>query len=473
MSKHLFYSMLIATASGMSCSSPPAPASKDVANLIPVAIGDKCGFVNAEGKIVVNPMYKAVRSFHEGMAEVWVADSGWGYINETGDMVIRPQYRGVTMFCNGLAAVVPKDSGCQYIDKSGNVKLRVDTVDGIGVFCSELALFRNGRNYGFIDKAGAIVIPAIFQGASIFCEGLSAVYQEKDGEGTWGYCNAKGEMKIPFQFREITGFSEGLAAVSSDGKQYGYINKEGKYVINPQYDDAAEFHNGLACVKRNGLVGYIDNTGKIVIEPQFSYGGFFADNGLAMTMIEEGSEIRCGYIDKKGKYAINAKFGIAGDFIGKVAFAGNSKDKLGIIDEKGKYIAEPQFDVSPLTLFRHNNLNKDRDAMILNDKDGPRKIAMIWLHALYHQELRAAAYWSTERSVPELQAVDNLWQTMPKELKTEMANVAIDIVNVEKAGDHATVTYVTSANYKREIVLKMVREKGRWLVEFTRNQAPL
>ena len=68
-------------------------------------------------------------------------------------------------------------------------------------------------------------------------EALAAV---KIGDKGWGYINKAGEIVINPQFDLAGYFSEGLAAVSI-GDKYGFINPKGEIVINPQFDDAQNF----------------------------------------------------------------------------------------------------------------------------------------------------------------------------------------------------------------------------------------
>ncbi len=92
-------------------------------------------------------------------------------------------------------------------------------------------VMKDGK-WGYIDKAGKIVIPLKYSSEDEFSEGLAAVQVEV--EGKWGYIDKTGKVLIPAQWSSAVGFSEGLAAVQVevDGK-WGYIDKTGKYVWPP------------------------------------------------------------------------------------------------------------------------------------------------------------------------------------------------------------------------------------------------
>lgn len=73
-----------------------------------------------------------------------------------------------------------------------------------------------------------------------------------------GFANSKGQKIIPAQFDFASPFSEGLAAFSVGGKmenwdeehstwnggRWGFINKKGQIVIKPKYANAYNFDNG-------------------------------------------------------------------------------------------------------------------------------------------------------------------------------------------------------------------------------------
>ena len=65
----------------------------------------KWGFANLKGEVVLEPKYKAAKSFSEGLAGV-MEDDYWGFINLKGEMVITPQFFGVDYFNKKGACVV-------------------------------------------------------------------------------------------------------------------------------------------------------------------------------------------------------------------------------------------------------------------------------------------------------------------------------------------------------------------------------
>lgn len=122
-----------------------------------------------------------------------------------------------------------------------------------------------GKNdrYGFMDKAGKLVIGYDFFEADNFSEGLAAVRNEKGH----GYIDRTGKWIIKSDYLDIKSFSEGLAAVQvmGYGSRWGYINQQGKMVIPAELIKAYDFKDGKARVmnKEHKYV-YIDKYGNTV-----------------------------------------------------------------------------------------------------------------------------------------------------------------------------------------------------------------
>jgi hypothetical protein len=88
--------------------------------MILIRVGDKAGYINAQGELLIPPEFEYGESRHT-LGVVWMPDPGrfaanglaavkkngkWGYINVKGDMVIPPEFEEASPFsANGLAMV--------------------------------------------------------------------------------------------------------------------------------------------------------------------------------------------------------------------------------------------------------------------------------------------------------------------------------------------------------------------------------
>lgn len=212
-------------------------------------------------------------------------------------------------------------TGCSWsgpTDVSVSIKPRA----GAGLFQA-----KKDNKWGFIDINGQLVIPAQFDSARDFSEGLAGVCigpcefvknnpkeefsMDRTFQGKYGFIDASGKMVINPRFSVAGNFHRGLAYASTAGYklsgnkalQYGYINKQGTFAIPEQFQTAGDFDEtgvAVACVgnKDTSRCGYIDTSGKFVINPQF-YTAFEFTNGLAMVIETKGSSL--SYINKKGE----------------------------------------------------------------------------------------------------------------------------------------------------------------------------
>jgi hypothetical protein len=158
-------------------------------------------------------------------------------------------------------------------------------------FKDGVALVLEGNKRGFINANGEVIIPFMYDDASLFFEGLAKVRK-----GFYGFIDMKNQMIIPFHYEFADDFVNGLARVKKNGK-FGFINKEGMPVIPFTYDNAYNFSEGLAPVQMNGAWGYIDALGKNIIPFKYTMAYVFKD-GTAMVFEGDKKYI----IDKNGKW---------------------------------------------------------------------------------------------------------------------------------------------------------------------------
>lgn len=276
--------------------------------LAPAQKGDKWGFVNKKGRVVIPFLYDMVAPFNEGYAPVKI-NNQWKVIDKKGrylldgrfEFYLNTVYDSKLVFLAQDTTVKPRKKG--LMDIHGNIIIPAQ-YDEVGSYFTEgLCHVRRGKQEGYVNKQGVevfmgdvkyprrafyegvtpavkdrktgyinpqneVIIPFDYSTGGIFSEGLAAV--SKDGK--MGFINLKNEVVIPFDFKEAwqSVFHEGLSVVKdfSTGK-FGYIDRSGQLVIPAIYDSALHFSEGLAYVKMGGKVSFINTKGDLILPFQY------------------------------------------------------------------------------------------------------------------------------------------------------------------------------------------------------------
>lgn len=329
----------------------------------------RIGFIDNTGRLVIGfdrlPAGVVVGEFSEGLAAVCYPDvstntcRGVGFIDETGSLVIQPRFKHVGKFSEGLA-YVDADGLAGFTDRRGDVVVKLKEGGGYE-FHEGFAAIRIDGGWGFIDRAGKLLSAERYAHAERFSEGLAAVAVGRGREVNYGFINKEGKMIIPPHFvpyfghhwaiERLSRFAEGLASVKA-GDLYGYIDKKGDFVIPPRFSSPAEFSEGLACVTEGGDAGYIDKSGRWAIAPQFVGCDGFKE-GVAAVAVKTARGTKWGYVDARGEMVISPRFDSAFSFVGGVAEVyleeeaermpnRSLKSKRAYIDKTGRYIWGPQ-----------------------------------------------------------------------------------------------------------------------------------
>ncbi len=196
-----------------------------------------------------------------------------------------------------------------YIDRSGAMVVEPQ-FEAAYPFSEARALVRQGGQYGYIDPNGEVIIEPQFEDGWYFSEGQAPV---KDG-GAWRLIDASGAVQSTLADSSAPGEamdrlaldprfmveqrypSSDLERVSVDSL-YGYRNSAGEMVIAPRFDEAWQFAEGRARVQQDGQWGFINEQGEFVIAPQFEQAWDFR-HGLALV----ASAGEYAYIDTTGAY---------------------------------------------------------------------------------------------------------------------------------------------------------------------------
>lgn len=240
-----------------------------------------------------------VQGFCDGMAMVKLGEK-WGYINTAGKVVIAAKYDDATDFSSGYANAKIGKKFIILNTKGEEIEVESDVID-VRDFSEKLAPFRaSNKKFGFLGTDGKIAIKALYESVGYFSDGLAWA---KDGD-LLGYINTKGEWVIKPQFTGGKEFDKtsGLARVKN-GDKWAYVNKSGQLMYMTDTDTWGDFSEGLADGKKDKKIGFFNSKGEWAIQPQFDGVRDFK-NGYAAAKMGD----KWGIIDKQGKWVIQPTF---------------------------------------------------------------------------------------------------------------------------------------------------------------------
>jgi hypothetical protein len=278
------------------------------------------------------------------------------------------QFSLAQQFSEGLAAVRAETvrdgthvSKFGYIDYAGTLKIPA-TFDHAGAFSEGIACVGRNYKFGYIDKSGSFVVEPRFDMTSsewsTFSEGLAGACQRAADpqkpsppgaapEFLCGYINKTGGWIIPARYTSISAFHDGLAAVREEGESRSkYIDHSGQTVVLGPFAMAGSFSDGLARVQlMNGGEAFINREGKVqfLLDKAFHFVYPFAD-GMAevVNWAQPGGYQRVGYIDRTGKMVIPQIYQAGSAFHDGIAFVA-SCGQSGYIGKAG----EPVWGIKP------------------------------------------------------------------------------------------------------------------------------
>lgn len=338
--------------------------------LYPISVEGKWGFIDASGKVVVEPQFLSVERYSEGLARVTVPGltdedrlferAASGFIDESGSFVIGPgspsgyefpgrsNYYSYGDFHEGLAKFWVGDAtgAGGYIDRTGKLIIppKYASADDFSDGVAHVSLPRadgsafGPKSSGFINRNDQFVIaPNREFGALGFSEGLCIINeQNEDGKWTPSVIDLKGKNVIPpGRYTGISDFVGGLARVVKDGKE-GCIDTEGRVVIPLEFDRLWEFeHNALSVGKRDGKYFIVDRQGRWITEIELAGDIDVGRLRSGFATVRSGGKV--GYVNESGTLAIPMQFDRAEDFRGDLA-----KVELGgvegYINRQGEFV---------------------------------------------------------------------------------------------------------------------------------------
>lgn len=260
----------------------------------------------------------------------------------------------------------------------------------------EWLIFIENNKYGYMDKYGNIKIPAQFDWAKDFVDGVAIVGNDVEN---WrdiptdsgisfydcGVVNVDGELVVPIKYSYIWDFNEGLALAKEDddsepyyidkegnkssqkvignkfftkgvspkllrgGSAYpipdpppevwSYIDSNGIQATDNEYEYAEDFYDGYAIVKNNGKYGIIDTDFNVVVD--YKYDSLRKIDDILYDAVKGGKH---GVIDTNDNTVIDFDYWRIGrKFSEGLLPVFLEKDNAAYVDKNGKIRFKSKF----------------------------------------------------------------------------------------------------------------------------------
>ena len=174
-------------------------------------IGDKWGYVDGTGTVVIPIEYDYVGLDNHGMIQIKKGDK-WGLFNSQGQMVLPFEYERI------------------HVDAPNVYRVKKDGV------------------YGIIDKDGKVLFPFKYRDLGAFDqEGITYAANEYT---LYGFINREDHVLIPFAYQEARNYKGNYAEVSMGLGEKGVINKAGWVVVPLKYESVYILWEDIVEVRR-------------------------------------------------------------------------------------------------------------------------------------------------------------------------------------------------------------------------------
>jgi hypothetical protein len=212
-----------------------------------VKIGKYYGFIDTNGKVAIQPIFRQVRSmqFSCGLASVRDEKSGrWGYINRKGENVIDFKFDEAYLFEEQIAWVRDNYGDMWYaMDTAGKRLFDLNVTYSWG-YKEGLCGVKMDNKYGIIDLKGNWVVEPVYDWIHVYYGyGWISFFNQIDGVAKWGVLDRNGNEIVPANYLKtlrndgdcsMVELYEGDCENDVDKCSLGYANTKGEIIWEPR-----------------------------------------------------------------------------------------------------------------------------------------------------------------------------------------------------------------------------------------------
>lgn len=234
-------------------------------SLLVYEMGSKFGICRINGSILDSAKYGVIGVLSNGRAVV-TYQGKLGYMNGEGKIVLDTKYDEFPNFLeagqfNGTYAIVRMKGKFGVIDHNGKFIIS-PTYYHLGKFSSLMA-FSKGKGWGFIDLLNTVLIPAQFEYAESFNDGYAIV----EKMALLGLINPSGKVTVPFCFNEIQRLDKDRVIVT-EGNDHGVYTVKGEEIVPTEYQQIRTLNKDFLILTKASEVHYLYLPENKIIKPK-------------------------------------------------------------------------------------------------------------------------------------------------------------------------------------------------------------
>ncbi|MBK7335854.1 MAG: WG repeat-containing protein [Saprospirales bacterium] len=264
----------------------------------PVKMDKKWGLINAEGKLVLEPVYDAIGEFKSFGYAVMQRNGMVGLLGRNGQEILAPAFQDLKVLTPDLMAALQHDQW-SIINLRGKVVLPPGYDRAVALTDQFLAYLENGL-WGVVDRDGRKIVDCSYDQLDFHPEGyflsrkddnlgvlswegeeiLPTLYDDIRIEGPgliffkkqnrWGMADCDSGIRIPAEYERIDPVGNSFIRLRKAGKLALYSLSCEKLVSQDEYDDCYLFSDRAILVKRNRLLGLLDACGQTLIPARYN-----------------------------------------------------------------------------------------------------------------------------------------------------------------------------------------------------------
>jgi hypothetical protein len=311
--------------------------SMSAQSLFPIKVDKRWGLINADGEIVVQPVYQAIGDFKASGYAVMQRNGGVGVLDPAGNELLPPRFEDVKVLTARLITVM-EQGRWRVVNDKGQTVLE-NGYDQLKVLNEGLLAFQENQKWGLVNDKGHLVADSRFDQV----EWTSTCLVLTTLEGRQGLLSASGQVLLSPRYDEIRFLSDQVV-VLKQGQKLGFFHVEKGRQSQCVYDDFEAIDDRLLRLQRGGQTDLFHLEKGTVLDGK-DYDQFFPfSDGYIL-----GKQDRLlGLLDSEGHEVLPPVFAEI-QYFGRDGFRVNKDGKWGVLSKEGEWVLDPLYDyIAPL-----------------------------------------------------------------------------------------------------------------------------